>query len=238
MTDAVVMTIEGVRTRASTGEALVTFSVPLENAALVSGFMAKVGRQVGAAFADIDNDHGKNSGLGRAAAKPAIKETKPYGREARALKLSGFFRVPEVWKAIGTDEQFREWVQRQPSAWSGASDWVESIGEGRCEAAHVSRIEFGRGIAHKPEYACIPLTHAEHMNHHAKGESVFNTPKELGRDWMERMRIQYVSDWAWECVKTELGFDSMGNVPPTALLEWAKWHGVDQYLPGEYLGQK
>jgi hypothetical protein len=39
--------------------------------------------------------------------------------------------------AYGTDKQFREWVQRQPSCISGRhSEWLET-GEGRCIAAHI-----------------------------------------------------------------------------------------------------
>lgn len=46
------MTIESVRTRAGTGEVLLTLSVPLESAALISGFLPKIGEQVAVAFAD------------------------------------------------------------------------------------------------------------------------------------------------------------------------------------------
>lgn len=48
------MTVEGIRTRASTNEALLTLAVPLEQAALISAFLSRVGDQVGVAFADVD----------------------------------------------------------------------------------------------------------------------------------------------------------------------------------------
>src|SRR5687768_7143146 len=31
-----------------------------------------------------------------------------YGQEAKALRLSAFFRTPAVWGAVGTDAEFRE----------------------------------------------------------------------------------------------------------------------------------
>jgi hypothetical protein len=214
MNDAIILTIEGVRTRASTNEALVTFAVPLEQAALVSGFMSKIGQQVGAAFADIEQ---------------AASKARAYGTQAKALKLSGFCRSPEVWKLLGTDEQFREWVQKQPSCWSGEfSEYIN--GDGRCEAAHVSRIEYGRGIGHKPEYACIPLTHKEHMLHHAKGESALG-----GRDWFEKMRIKYIETWAWAMLKEAIGgYESMADIPPGVVLNWAKTFNVEHLLPAGY----
>src|SRR5436853_1270295 len=51
---ALMMTVEGVRTRASTSEALLTLAVPLEQAAVLSAFLSRIGDQVGVAFADID----------------------------------------------------------------------------------------------------------------------------------------------------------------------------------------
>lgn len=231
MADAIIMTIEGVRTRASTNEALLTLALPLEQAALVSGFLSRIGRQVGVAFADMGaNLAEKNNHAGQSA--PAGKH--PYGEQAKALKLSGFFRSPEVWRALGADDEFRAWVQRQPSAWSGEfSEYVN--GEGRCEAAHVSRIEYGRGIGHKPEYACIPLTHKEHALHHAKGESVFSIKDTNGRQWMEKMRIKYVEQWAWETLRALFeGYDSMGEIPPGHIRGWALQASLSHLLPVEY----
>lgn len=241
------MTVEGVRTRASTNEALVTLAVPLEQASLVASFMSKIGRQVGAAFADVESQASGSKGnvpvstSNEARVQPVLsadKEKRPYGMEAKDLKLSGFFRRPDVWKAIGTDEQFRRWIREQPSAWSGEFDHDPNMEAApSCEAAHVSRIEYGRGIGHKPEYACIPLLHAEHMQQHAIGESYFDRHDDVtgqfesGRDWMERMRIHYVSAWAWQMLKEELGFESMADIPPPTIARWALQHGLQDFLP-------
>lgn len=216
--DAIVMTIDSIRTRGTTQETLITFAVPVEHSGKVATFLNKIGYQVAAAFAEVE---------GGVVLKRKGKPKKPHGDAAQALKLSGFFRHPEVWRAIGTDEEFRAWIQRQPSAWSGEFDYHE---KGRnCEAAHVSRIEYGRGAAHKPEFSCIPLTHAEHMLHHAKGESALG-----GREWFERMRIKYVEAWSWETLRERLGYQSMGEVPPELIVEWARSHDVLKYLPPEY----
>jgi hypothetical protein len=50
------MNVEGVRTRASTNEALLTLAVPLEQAALISAFLSRIGQQVGVAFADTKGE--------------------------------------------------------------------------------------------------------------------------------------------------------------------------------------
>src|SRR5690349_4222939 len=91
-------------------------------------------------------------------------------------------------RSKGTDEQFREWVQRQPSCVSGRfSEYVD--GEGRCIAAHVRRAGES-GTAFKGEYAAVPLTHDEHLVQHQKGESALG-----GKEFFDRQRVKYLRCW-------------------------------------------
>lgn len=88
----------------------------------------------------------------------------------------------------GSDKQYREWVRRQPSCLSGQfSEWVN--GQGRCVAAHVRRAgESGTG--HKGDYACVPLTDAEHRLQHQHGETAL-----MPKEWWDSMRIKYLTMW-------------------------------------------
>lgn len=89
----------------------------------------------------------------------------------------------------GTDKQFREWVQRQPSCLSGRfSEYLED-GTGRCIAAHVRRAR-DSGTAFKAEYSCVPLTHAEHLLQHQHGESAL-----MPKEWWDRKRLEYLQHW-------------------------------------------
>ena len=151
----------------------------------------------------------------------------PYGQQARELRLSGFFTVLDVLKAIGTDDEFREWIQRRPSAYSGDySEWIN--GEGRCVAAHVRRAGES-GTAYKAGYACIPLTDAEHQRQHAEGETTLQP-----QEWWERQRNNYATAWAWEKVRMVLNVNSMGDLPPEELYRWAADKGIEKYLPAAY----
>lgn len=223
--DAIILTIESVRTRASTSEALVTFALPLEQAGNVSAFMGKIGQQVGAAFVDIES-------YGEPMHPDVSRETKSpqgdYGVQAKHLRLSSFFRTPAVWRAVGTDEQFLDWLRAQPCAKCGHQDHLMDTGEAKCEAAHVRRVSSGSGTATKPEYSAIPLCHRHHTLQHNSGESA------LGLDF-NKARIHYVSEWCWQTVKMLLDHDSWKNVPPHELRHWAERHSVSQYLPIDYL---
>lgn len=143
MPDAIWITVEGVRTRVSTGDTLVTFSIPMERSAEAATFLTMVGRQVAAAF--------------------STGETKEdYGEQANRLFKSGFFMAPSVWRAAGKDGDFLAWVRTQKCV---------ICGDYPTEAAHVRRIANGSGTAIKPEYSAIPLCHAHHALQHEKGES-------------------------------------------------------------------
>jgi hypothetical protein len=150
-----------------------------------------------------------------------------YGEQARELKLSGFFRMPDVWRAIGTDKEFLLWLRNKPCA-AGVPE-PNNVCEGDIVAAHVRRIADGAGIGIKPQHAAIPLCNKHHMLQHQKGEGALG-----GKEWFDEQRIKHVEKWAWECLKTQLGYDSFKHVPPVELLAWAQSKGVEKYLPACY----
>lgn len=173
-----------------------------------------------------------------------------YGKEASKLYQSGFFRAPAVWKALGTDEQYREWIQKQNCMCCGNQDWDEQIGEGRCEAGHVRR-SGEAGTSFKSEYACVPLTRNCHAEQHQKGELAayiisLKTKGKLDEDnlpnlqeaqeWFDSGRIYYLEKWCKETLRSTLGYNSLTQIPPAVLLEWATIKGIEQYLPTIYKG--
>jgi len=151
-----------------------------------------------------------------------------YGRYAKALRLSGFFRSPAVWVAIGTDQEYREWLQSQPCAFRGAKPpGIECSGD--IVAAHVRRVANGAGVGCKPLYSALPMCDAHHRLQHEKGESVYG-----GKDVFDRLRIVYLQSWGWETLKRTLGFSHWNEVPPQTLGDWAREHEVYHCLPVAY----
>ena len=223
MKDAIILTVESVRTRASTNEALITFALPLEQASNVSHFMGIIGSQVAAAFAEV----------GPTTQQKAVEPEDPpegmFGKEAQALRLSSFFRTPDVWSAIGTDKDFLKWIRHQKCAYCNSADYIVGIGEERAEAAHVRRVANGSGTSIKPEYSAIPLCRTHHRIQHNEGEASIG-----GVDWWEKKRMKYVIAWAWETLKGKLNHESWADVPPSELKEWAEIRGVEKYLPEQY----
>lgn len=173
----------------------------------------------------------------------SIKKKKgPYGEYAKALKLSGFFRAPQVWEALGSDKDYLDWVTYQPSCISGEYSEFDENEEGRCIAAHVRRVRDGAGTGMKPRYSAVPLTFKEHQIQHESGESGcldaflrkherYFWGEEAARDWFDRQRINYVERWAWETFRKHLLVDSMSEVSPQLMYDWAKANEVENLLP-------
>ena len=151
----------------------------------------------------------------------------PYGEQAKALRLSAFFRNPNIWQAIDSDPAFLSWLRQQPCAYCQSPPNEHHP----TEAAHVRRVANGAGVAVKPEYSAIPLCHQHHALQHQQGESALG-----GKEWFDKKRIDYVSRWAWEALKNQLGFGSWSEVPPNVLNQWATQHNLQHHLPAEYRG--
>ena len=91
-------------------------------------------------------------------------------------------------RSKGSDKQFIEWTRRQPSAYSGEfSEWVN--GEGRNPACHIRRAN-SSGTGFKAAYHTIPLTHAEHLLTHQKGESAL-----MPKEWFEVQLRLHLELW-------------------------------------------
>lgn len=142
------------------------------------------------------------------------------GQRAKELRLSGFFRSPDVWAAIGSPEDYLAWLRDQPCA-------VGPVGcSGPTEAAHVRRISEGAGVGLKPKWHAIPLCQGHHRLQHQKGESAIG-----GKELLDKLAVRYVQEWAWEALKRRLGYEHWTEVPVADLQEWAERHGLERYLP-------
>lgn len=161
--------------------------------------------------------------------RPGKPAKGPFGKYAQALVRSGFFRVPDVWENVGTDEEYLEWVRKQKSACSGERDLDPDTGELYCVAAHVRHVEHGSGTAIKPSYSAIPLTDMEHRTAHQNGDSTIGP-----REWWDKERVKYVSQWAYETLKKNLNYESYTDIAPHKIRSWCEFRGLERYLPNEF----
>lgn len=160
--------------------------------------------------------------LDGAEAIEAAPEKGPYGKEAAKLYRSGFARCPDVWEAVGSDEDYLGWVRRQPCC-------ADGVHSGDVVAAHVRRVANGSGIGIKPAYSAIPLCDGHHRVQHGDGESALG-----GKEWADRQRIAHLQRWCWERLACVFGVDSMTKVAPAEFVVWADNNDLAAYVPRNY----
>lgn len=184
------------------------------------------------------------------------KVDSPYGTEASELYKGGFWLVPTVLQALGTDEEYRKWIQTQPCIVCNEGDLVEEIGEKRCEAAHVKRPS-NSGMKDRPEYSCVPLDNQHHVHmqhqhglaylyqHHlfrrGKIRDMPSTLKNFGdeerqaaREWMDKQRNNLLIKWAVAKASELFKVESTRFIEPSAFAKWASERGLTEYLPDCY----
>lgn len=149
-------------------------------------------------------------------------EKGPFGKEAAKLYRSGFARCPDVWEAVGSDEDYLAWVRRQPCCVYGEHS-------GDVVAAHVRRVAHGSGMGVKPAYAAIPLCDGHHRIQHQEGESALG-----GKEWVDRQRIEHLQRWCWSRLAGGFGVDSMTKVIPADFIAWANDNNLSAYVPRNY----
>lgn len=164
---------------------------------------------------------------------------KPFGKYAAELHRLGWFFNPKVLEAIGSDEEYLAWIEKQPCC-AIEEQLIHRVGlagselsftphQGDVVAAHVRRIANGAGTNLKPPYSAIPLCHGHHSLQHQHGESAIG-----GKEWCDKQRDKFLKEWASSALAHKLGYHSMGMVPPDEMLEWARKNDLEGTLPACY----
>lgn len=158
-------------------------------------------------------------------AEPEKKTKGDHGQFAKWLVQSGFFRRPDVWKFLGTDEEFLDWLKEQDCCYHDAPDRHD----GQTVPAHVRRIADGAGTGIKPEYSAVPLCNKHHLQQHQHGESHLG-----GKEWFDRQRIIWIEKWCRERLRTLSGVDTLTKLSPYHLESVMRESGINVNIPVEF----
>jgi hypothetical protein len=147
------------------------------------------------------------------------------GKFYQTLHKVGFFIVPAVCQAVGTDDQFLDWMRKHPRSATGKLAGGES---GPIVPAHVRRVANGSGTGVKPPFSAIPLTDQEHRLQHQKGESAVHTD---GKEWFDKKRVQYLTEWVKSRLYEHFNIESLTELPAADFIAWAKFNNLMNYIP-------
>ncbi len=158
------------------------------------------------------------------AMEKALAPETDYGQYAKALRLSVFFTIEEVWRACGSDEQFLAFVRTQKCCARSGTPC-----DGPVQAAHVWRLKSGFGKGVKGPYSAVPLCAAHHRLQHNNGEDAIG-----GRAYMEQKAQETRVAWIWFEIKDDIGVASMRDAEPAKVYAWCQKRGIERYLPAAF----
>lgn len=140
------------------------------------------------------------------------RQRKSFGRQSSILYRTGWFFRHNVHSAIGTRDQFFKACEDGGCNLCGAISTDDNLVE-------MMPLD-SSGVA----FAGIPV--CDHCELDAMN---------LTRAEFERRYGRLMSEWASHALAQQLGYSSIGNVPPSELVAWARIHNVDSTLPQSYL---
>lgn len=137
-----------------------------------------------------------------------------------SLIKRGYFYNPRLLDALGGDDEYRKFLQKLPSAYSGKySEYVN--GEGRSVVAHVRR-SGDSGTGYKPKYSAIPLTFTEHQQQHQNGEESLKE-----RSWWEKQVGKYIIAFVKYRLCKIFNTESISEINWSEFILWADNHNVE-----------
>jgi len=221
---AIIVTIDAVRTRAGTQEAILSLAVPLEQGELIASFMGKVGKQVACAFAEVGAVHDVTPEDQKPVTSDSTgSEELTGGKLAQDLYRRGSWRNVKIWEAFcdtqAERDRYREWVALEHPCMICGS-------EGEDRHPHHWQ-EKGDGVmgGKVPDYQCVPLC----AKHHTGNEGV-HTFQGSTIDWLaqfeaadryseppSRIAISMMAEFNRMKAKVFLQIASMSEITPELL---------------------
>lgn len=124
----------------------------------------------------------------------------------------------------GTDADYLAWIRTK----SCCAPRLGVCG-GDVVAAHVRRIANGAGTGIKPPYSAVPLCDKHHKEQHQYGESAVG-----GKEYLDKKRGEFVTEWAKGKLKQILGVESLKDALPDLVYAWAESVDLVKYLPSVF----
>lgn len=147
---------------------------------------------------------------------PPNRASGAHKEAAKSLQLSGFFREPLVWNALGGETSYKTWLLERPCA--------VTYPEECCDIGHPATIP----NSSFKQYTYLPICKA-----HNKILSS-NILAIGGKHALESKRSILLVDWATQTLCKNLHSNSLSDLPPQKVKEWAALNNVEMLLPKKY----
>lgn len=227
MSDAIICTIDSVRTRKQPPETLITIAVPQEYAGKVAGFLTRIGDTIGVAFAEL----GKASPEQQLQQSVTVEVPDKFaeGRElANKMHRDGYFRNPKLWDALDdsgiyTQSHHKKWIEQQQCVYHRSKDHKLCSGEvcaHHTPSAALPAAGKGSNPRKVPHWYTLPLCH-EHHNNFAHGTAVREE-----KQGMVVAAVALVAERVKLAMKAHIGIEHLYEIAGERLADFEKEIGL------------
>lgn len=145
------------------------------------------------------------------------KKIKEYGDAMNALKLSGFFKQPNVWKAIGTEEEYIDYIKNEKCLFHNH----------QCYDIQAFKMN-NEDVRH---YAYVPLC----IKHAEQAKNDINSIPG-GIKCLNMRHSILIYEWAMKKLTDILGYDepNLYVLNPSKVLFWAIENKLNVYIPTSF----
>lgn len=155
---------------------------------------------------------------------PEIKQLAKSQKRAqdadKVLMMSGFYGKEEVLRALGKDEDFKQWIAKQPCCHPGSAP-----------CSHNPIIPYYFNDGRSRNYLFVPLCE-EHSKEWDTG--AIQTATNLIA-YFQSTRKQLLQIWAKEILKEKLGIPYDYEIPPSKLYAWVVENNLIRFLNSTYM---
>lgn len=138
----------------------------------------------------------------------------------KILIMSSFYTKDEVLRAIGRDEDYKEWISKQPCCHPGSSP---------CSHLNVFPYYFNDG--RNKNYLFVPVCE-EHAKEWDTGSIDGATNLIV---FFQTKRRHLLQVWAKERLKEKMGIPFDYEIPPSKMYEWVCENNLNRYLNASYM---
>jgi hypothetical protein len=167
------------------------------------------GKRFMVAFVEIGDDELPVAQEAPAKPAPKMGSGKPYGKRVAVLYRTGWMLNPRVMAAAGSKEDFHDSLLDRPCIMSGRID--------------PDAMELMAPRNDSTGYYAVPVMPDQ-----------MEAAKQVDEHKFHRKCIEILQEWASQSIAGQIGYATLGHVPPAKLAEWAKARGLDSTIPPQY----
>ena len=149
------------------------------------------------------------------------KKEKSFKKNNEILKLSGFLKQTDILYALGSEQDYCNWLVEQGKC-------AFPVSGSKCQKEPVNVLKIEKLL---PSFNFLQFCDEHYEIVKNDYESIPN-----GIKYLEIKQIMLMQEWAWDRIVEKFSLTGNEEPDPLKIIEWSNAVGLSKYLPQKYLG--